>query len=108
MATFDVFSHMLYEIKKGVRSLALLTTSVENIEMIKRKLNNDNYDYILESVNSKCVNIFFGTFESVEVVRKFRKNSLKEFSTEEDFILGILLGYKIEEQCKRYLKRKTA
>ncbi|WP_338124706.1 DUF2023 family protein [Fusobacterium mortiferum] len=32
--------------------------------------------------------------------------SFREFSPEEDFILGVLLGYNVQQQCKRYIDRK--
>jgi hypothetical protein len=103
-----VFFHMMYELNKGLRSLSLLTTTTENVEIIRERLDRCNYEYILEDLKSGYVNIFFGTHESVEVLKKFKKSSLKEFSPEEDFILGVLLGYNIEQQCKRYITRKKA
>ncbi|WP_270750017.1 DUF2023 family protein, partial [Fusobacterium hominis] len=39
---------------------------------------------------------------------RFTKNSLKDFTPEEDFILGVLLGYNVEQQCKRYIERKVS
>ena len=94
-----VFFHMMYELNKGLRSLALLTTTTENFEIIKERLDRCSYEYILE-------NIFFGTKECIEVLKKFKKNSLRDFSPEEDFILGVLLGYNVQQQCKRYINRK--
>lgn len=101
-----VFFHMMYELNKGLRSLALLTTTNENFEIIKDRLSKCNYDYIIENLKSEYVNVFFGTSECIEVLRKFKKNSLREFSPEEDFILGVLLGYNVQQQCKRYISRK--
>ena len=97
---------MMYELNKGLRSLALLTTTTENFEIIKDRLERCGYEYILENLNSGYVNIFFGTAECIDVLRKFRKSSLREFSPEEDFILGVLLGYNVQQQCKRYIDRK--
>lgn len=101
-----VFFHMMYELNKGLRNLALLTTTTENFEIVKDRLERYGYEYILENLKSGYVNIFFGTAECVEVLRKFRKSSLREFSPEEDFILGVLLGYNVQQQCKRYIDRK--
>lgn len=101
-----VFFHMIYELNKGLRSLALLTTTTENFEIIKERLDKSSYTYILESLKSNYVNIFFGTSECIEVLKKFKKSSLREYSAEEDFILGVLLGYNIQQQCKRYISRK--
>ena len=101
-----VFFHMMYELNKGLRSLALLTTTTENFEIIKERLDRCSYEYILENLKSGYVNIFFGTKECIEVLKKFKKNSLRDFSPEEDFILGVLLGYNVQQQCKRYINRK--
>ena len=101
-----VFFHMMYELNKGLRSLALLTTTTENFEIIKERLDRCSYEYILEKLKSGYVNIFFGTKECIEVLKKFKKNSLRDFSPEEDFILGVLLGYNVQKQCKRYINRK--
>ncbi len=101
-----VFFHMIYELNKGLRSLSLLTTTTENFELIKDRLEKCNYEYIIENLKSGYVNVFFGTSESIEVLRKFKKNSLRDFSPEEDFILGVLLGYNVQQQCKRYINRK--
>ena len=43
---------------------------------------------------------------SLEVIRIFGEKSLNLFSHEEDFILGILLGYDRIKQCHRYLERR--
>lgn len=102
-----VFFHMLYELNKGLRNLALLTTTIENFEIIKERIEKCEYDYILEKLNSRYVNIFFGNSNSIEVLRKFERSSLREYSAEEDFILGVLLGYNLDQQCKRYINRKV-
>lgn len=102
-----VFFHMMYELNKGLRSLALLTTTQENCKIIVERLGKCHYSYIVEELRSGYVNIFFGKDESIEVLKKFNKNSLKEFSPEEDFILGVLLGYNTDQQCKRYINRKN-
>lgn len=103
----SVFFHMLYELNKGLRSLALLTTTSENREIIEEKLENCGYKCIVEELKSGYINVFFGTEEPINVLKKFKKHSLKDFTPEEDFILGILLGYNTNQQCKRYLTRKA-
>ncbi len=102
-----VFFHMLYELNKGLRSLALLTTPSENQLLIEERLAKCGYEWIIEELKSDYINVFFGTKEPINVLKKFKKNSLKEFTPEEDFILGILLGYNTNQQCKRYLTRKA-
>lgn len=104
----DLFIHMIYELDKGVRVLSLLTTSMDNEDAIKEKLDECGYKYMIEHLNNKMINVYFGTEESILVVRSFNKSSLTHLSPEEDFILGILLGYNTEKQCTRYLTRKSA
>lgn len=101
-----VFFHMMYELNKGLRNLALLTTTHENFELIKERIEKCRYEYIKEDLKSGYVNIFFGNEDCIEVLKKFDKKSLKDFTDEEDFILGVLLGYNVGQQCKRYINRK--
>ena len=103
----SVFFHMLYELNKGLRSLALLTTPTENKELIEERLEKCGYESITEELKSGYINIFFGNSEPIKVLKKFKKQSLKEYTAEEDFILGILLGYNTQQQCKIYLTRKA-
>ncbi|MDR3258565.1 MAG: DUF2023 family protein [Fusobacteriaceae bacterium] len=101
-----VFFHMLYELNKGLRNLSLFTAPKKNINAIIEQLTKCNYEFIVEELKSDYANIFFGSRESVAVIRAFNKKSLKDFSPEEDFILGVLLGYNKEQQCKRFLSIK--
>lgn len=102
-----VFFHMLYELNKGLRNLALLTTTEENRELIEERLEKCGYEWLTEELKSGYINIFMGAKDPINVLKKFKKNSLKDFTPEEDFILGILLGYNTNQQCKRYLTRKA-
>ena len=43
----SVFFHMLYELNKGLRNLALLTTTVENRELIEDRLEKCGYECII-------------------------------------------------------------
>ncbi|WP_410208038.1 DUF2023 family protein [Fusobacterium sp.] len=101
-----VFFHMMYELNKGLRTMALLTTTDENFKIVRERIEKCGYDYMVEYLKSGYINIFFGKEESIKVLKQFKGKSLKEFSPEEDFILGALLGYNIEQQCKRYIERK--
>ena len=58
-----VFFHMMYELNKGLRNLALLTTTQENFELIKDRIERCRYEYIKEELKSNYVNIFFGNKE---------------------------------------------
>ncbi|MFK4785725.1 DUF2023 family protein [Fusobacterium sp. MFO224] len=103
----DVFFHMLYELDKGIRGLALLTTKDSNLEAIMEKLSESSYHSIIEKLNSNYINVFFGEEEQIKVIQKMKKNSLKDLNPEEDFILGVLLGYNTSTQCKRYLEKTS-
>lgn len=103
----DVFFHMIYELDKGIRGLALLTTNENNLDAVMEKLSLCNYDFIIEKLNSEYVNIFFGKKSQIQVAKKMKRNSLKELNPEEDFILGTLLGYNISVQCERYLGKNS-
>ena len=50
--------------------------------------------------------MFFGETECVNIIRRIGKKKLNEYSPEEGFILGVMLGYDRLMQCKRYLKTK--
>lgn len=100
----DVFRHCLYEYVKGVRSLVLHTCKTAEAEKIKKRLENMDVSYALFPLTQEKFNIFFGKKICVEVVKKIGKSSLTEYSPEEDFILGIMLGYNSDKQCERYLK----
>ena len=102
-----VFFHMLYELNKGLRKLSLFTCPNKNLDAIKDHLKKCNYKFIVEELVNGCSNIFFGTEEAIEVIKTFNKSSLRKFTPEEDFILGILLGYSQEQQCKRFLRTKN-
>jgi hypothetical protein len=72
----------------------------------EKKLQHHQIDYIIQHLSSKKINIFFGANECIEVIRKFGGKPLNEYTPEEDFILGIMLGYCRSKQCLRYIKLK--
>jgi fermentation-respiration switch protein FrsA (DUF1100 family) len=99
--------HQLYEINKGVRHLALLTLSLPEALAAASWLKSQHVASFLQPVGAKRANLFFGRSDCVEVVRRLAGDNLKSMTDEEDFMLGVLLGYDQRQQCKRYLKRKT-
>lgn len=103
----QVFAHHLYEHKKGLRNLILHTTKAEYKDEIISRLNKNNISFLIQHVGNDKINVFFGSKECVEVVNSFINKSLTDLTDEEDFILGIMLGYDRLLQCKRYLKRKA-
>lgn len=102
-----VLVHHVYEYRKGLRSLVLHTIGSEHEADAVKKLNANDIDYIIHEVDGKKINIFFGARECVEIIRSFGHKKLNDFTDEEDFILGIMLGYSRLEQCRRYIKRKN-
>lgn len=100
-----VFAHNLYEYKKGLRDLVLHTTKKSEREYIEHKLNSEGIDYII-CENSNNINVFFGNKYCIEVLKTFSTLDLSKISPEEDFILGIMLGYSRIKECGRYLKMK--
>lgn len=103
----QVFGHHLYEYCKGLRNLVLHTIAAEDLATAVRRLESAGIDYVFYPVNEKRVNLFFGAGECVQVVREIDKPSLTQYTPEEDFILGIMLGYERRKQCERYLKFNT-
>lgn len=98
-----VFHHHIYEYQKGIRNLILTTEKAIHQDYIETKLVKENIDYAIQKVNEDKINVFFGAKECVDVIRNFIHKKLNEFTPEQDFILGILLGYDRRQQCKRYL-----
>lgn len=105
--TNTIFSHCLYEYKKGLRHLALCTVpKCEKVEIVKR-LKRENISYYIQEVNESKINVFFGHNVCIEIVKLIiGDSSLKDLTDEEDFILGTMLGYDRLQQCERYIKRK--
>ncbi len=104
----QVFTHHIYEYKKGVRDLFLHTMPVESCHSCISWLEKSGIDYWVQKVNDRKVNVYFGKKTCVAIVRGFGNKPLNEFSDEEDFMLGIMLGYSKDQQYDRYQYRKTA
>lgn len=105
-ADLHVLRHHIYEYKKGVRNMVLHTMCSNQRKEAERLLKHKGICFQTQEINSRKINIFFGNPNCVEVVKSFGKIPLSEYSPEQDFILGIMLGYNSETQCKRYLSRK--
>ena len=104
--TMSIFDHHIYEYKKGLRNLILHTVSCDFIKEIKCKLRYQEISYIVYRINIARANIFFGNEACIKVLEKFGCKKLNRLTNEEDFMLGIMLGYEQIQQCHRYLKRK--
>ncbi|MBR6250332.1 MAG: DUF2023 family protein [Bacteroidales bacterium] len=105
-AELMVLSNHIYEYKKGVRNLILFTLTNRQVSSAVEKLQRQNIDYIVQTIGSNNVNIFFGKKECLDAIRMFVDRPLSMLSPEEDFILGALLGYDVCRQCERFCERK--
>jgi hypothetical protein len=100
-----VLCHHIYEYKKGLRNLVLHTMCSSDVKLAEEKLFRYNIAYFIQHVTSQKVNIFFGKEQCVKIIQSFNRKSLTDFTHEEDFILGIMLGYDRMQQCERYIIR---
>ena len=100
-----VFRHHVYEYKKGLRNLILHTADARYRKEMIEKLSQNKIAYLIQDVTDKKINVIFGDPVCIKVLESFGEKPLRDFSDEEDFILGIMLGYCRRIQCERYLKR---
>ncbi|MFI3302962.1 MAG: DUF2023 family protein [Rikenellaceae bacterium] len=101
----QVLCHHIYEYQKGLRHLVLHTMKSSDRAAAEKKLAKYEVEYMITELSNGNINIFFGKKECVDVVRSFGNIPLNHLSVEQDFILGIMLGYDRLAQCSRYLKR---
>jgi hypothetical protein len=101
----QVFHHHIYEYKKGLRSLILYTGRSEDRLRIEERLAREGIACLVREVTPEKINVFFGAAVCIQVIKSFGPKSLFEFTSEEDFMLGIMLGYDKLQQCERYLNR---
>lgn len=101
-----VFLNHIYEYKKGVRRMVLYTTHRKYEEFAVKRLQDQGIDYIIQSVDDRRINLFFGKKECMEAIRLIVNRPIHELTPEEDFILGAMLGYDICIQCERFCNRK--
>ncbi|WP_245270558.1 DUF2023 family protein [Beijerinckia mobilis] len=100
-----LFHHHIYEYSRGVRSLFLMTITRPELAFVLAKLEAQGIPHFVQEVNPGKVNLFFGRPAFVAVARSFVTRPLNTLSVEEDFMLGMLLGYDREQQCLRFLVR---
>lgn len=101
-----VLMNHIYEYKKGVRSMVLFTFNKRYESYATSRLRRQNISYILQPVGNDRINLFFGRKECLDAIRLMVTRPLNQLSPEEDFILGVMLGYDICAQCERYCERK--
>lgn len=102
----QVFFHLIYEYQKGLRDLCLFTCLTDLQEKIEQTLSRQNINYLICPIENKKINVFFGMKECLEIITQFSCSELNKLSTEEDFILGMMLGYAKPQQYQRFLTRK--
>lgn len=103
VADLKVFYHHIYEFKKGIRNLILTTEKAKYKESISKRLMHENIDFVIHDIAQEKINVYFGAKECVDVVKTFNPK-LNELTPEQDFMLGIMLGYDRVKQCERYMK----
>lgn len=101
-----VFHHHIYEYKKGIRNLILTTEKAKYRNSIEKRLQSEKIAYVIHEIPNGKINVYFGEKDCVDVVKTFNPK-LNELSAEQDFMLGIMLGYDRVRQCERYLKIKN-
>lgn len=101
----DVLAHLIYEYHKKLRSLALYTFPASDKIQVECKLRGKHIDYVLQEVTPDKYNVFFGEPACVDVIRLIGNKPLNLYTPEEDFMLGIMLGYDRLDQCRRYRQR---
>ncbi len=102
-----LFHHYLYEYGRGVRALFLMTIGADEVALVAARLRAAGVDHFTQSVSPAKVNIFFGRAAFVETAQAFVTRPLNALTPEEDFMLGTLLGYDREQQCRRFLDRRA-
>ena len=102
----QILTHHIYEYNKGLRNLVLHTMSSDEKYKTKELLTSKGISYCFAKVNAEKVNLFFGDEVCIKIIRSFGGKSLSDYTDEEDFMLGTMLGYNRILQCERYIKRK--
>lgn len=100
----EVINIYIYEVKKGTKPMALVTVKKSDTEKYVEKIRKNNLAVFVQNIDEKD-NIFFGTQNCIKIISGFAAKGLNMLTPEEDFILGIMLGYSRTQQCNRYLNK---
>jgi len=103
----QVFYHLVYEYQKGLRDLALLTCTIDLLQKVQKSLTLQGIEHHILRIGKDKINVFFGMPACLMIVKQFSSQSLSLLTPEEDFILGMMLGYGKTQQYERFLKMKT-
>lgn len=101
----ELFKNLIYEYKKGIRDLSLHTCEKQDLSTYLAILKQLNTQYLITEPAKNKVNIYFGNPLCLKILKNFSSIKLNELTPQEDFILGIMLGYSRNEQYKRILSR---
>lgn len=101
----EVLQTYIYEIRKGTKPLALVTMQKKNLKYAIEKIVKNHLNYFAQVINNDKINLFLGERAPIEVAKTMFSKPLSDLNAQEDFILGILLGYSIKEQCNRFKNR---
>ena len=102
----EILTHHIYEYNKGLRSLVLYTMNTEEQSKTEDLLKSRGITYCFSKVSSNKMNLFFGDEVCIKIIKSFGDKLLSDYTDEEDFMLGTMLGYDRIQQCERYIKRK--
>lgn len=103
--TGRIVNHALYEFSKGIRSLFMITMDKADLKPALSRLSREAIAFHVHEVGTAKVNLFFGKTSLIDCVRAIVRGPLYELTPHEDFMLGTLLGYDREQQCRRFLER---
>lgn len=101
----QLLTNHIYEYRKDVLQFVLYTGFLRDLPHACAKLESARIHRFVQNIGVSKVNIYFGNRAHVEMARHIVDKPLARLSPEEDFILGVLLGYDREQQCRRYLDR---
>lgn len=101
----ELFKNLIYEYQKGMRDLVLYTCESSVLADYEILLKKMNIPYLIVDLGCDKVNLFFGNSACIDIIRSFSSSKLDKLTPQEDFILGIMLGYSRKEQYNRILTK---
>ena len=107
-ATLKIFHHHRYELAKGLRPLAMMTLTADEARVVVGELVATGTPHHVQRACRAKLNVVFGRPAAVATARLLLERRLCDLTAEQDFMLGILLGYDREQQCLRFLSRVEA
>lgn len=99
----EIFNQLIYEYQKGMRDMVLYTCSSKFRNEIETLLKKHGLVYKIYALSDEKINVFFGAEPCIKILENFSSENLSKITKEEDFILGIMLGYSRETQYERLL-----